>query len=136
LFRRFGSHEFKPEQIELFNRWLYTPRTDGKPRVLIIPPDDICYFPSNVLHFIDDIKQVFIFSIYNKKGININWETKSLWEKFFLAKTFNQLTLFLSYFSMFLIKKYMPIFIRDKVPFFTKLFFTRVSLLTHCKVFS
>jgi hypothetical protein len=75
LFRSFDCDEFKPEEIELYNRWLYTPRTDGKPRVLILRHDLLCSATSNVLHFIDGIiKQVqffpFPFFCQNEKNLS------------------------------------------------------------------
>jgi hypothetical protein len=55
-------YQFVPDEMTLFNRWLYMPRTDGKPRVLILPKIENFHRPplTEVLHFIDHIKAVNI----------------------------------------------------------------------------
>jgi hypothetical protein len=60
------SHDdfkFEPYQIAFLNRWLHTPRDDGKPRVLILPLDhDDVRSVDKIPHFIDDtIKKVIYF---------------------------------------------------------------------------
>jgi hypothetical protein len=58
--------ESEDEETTLLNRWLYTPRNDGKPWVLILllPTHefDSRYF-STVSHFIDNLKMVIFFPI-------------------------------------------------------------------------
>jgi hypothetical protein len=59
------NYQSEPEKINLLKRWLYTPRDDGTPRVLILPNDD-SFFPFSftvILRFIDNIKMVIFLPI-------------------------------------------------------------------------
>jgi hypothetical protein len=61
-FFSYYNYEFEPEEVELFNRWLYVPRADKQPRVLIFPSDyELDYRPSKFLHFIDGSIKLVIF---------------------------------------------------------------------------
>jgi hypothetical protein len=53
--------------MNLLNRWLFKPRDDGKPRVLIFPPASMAYYSpsSKVLHFIDNSIKVVIQFVIN-----------------------------------------------------------------------
>jgi hypothetical protein len=70
-----GPNEFNPGEIGLYNRWLYTPRADGKPRVLIIRNATLYEHSWHFIH--GNIKQVqFLISInlHSKKSKNIKKE--------------------------------------------------------------
>jgi hypothetical protein len=58
--------QFEREKMNLLNRWLYTPRDDGNPRVLILPIDDEIHPYTTVSDFIDNIQMVIFFT-RNKK---------------------------------------------------------------------
>jgi hypothetical protein len=49
---------YRPGKIHELKRWLYTPRDDGKPRVLIIT---FFVLNSYLLDFVDSIKMVYLF---------------------------------------------------------------------------
>jgi hypothetical protein len=49
------SDDIVPKKTAFLNRWLATPRDDGKPRVLILPVDYyIVQTVDNIPHFIED----------------------------------------------------------------------------------
>jgi hypothetical protein len=70
----FRNYQFEPDEIAVLNRWLYTARADGKPRVLILPADRQHHFYyaanahnpfANVLNFINgNIK--FVSCLFQK----------------------------------------------------------------------
>jgi hypothetical protein len=59
----YGDFDFGPDEIAFLNRWLHTPRDDGKSRVLILPLD-YSERAIKISHFIyDTIKEVICFAI-------------------------------------------------------------------------
>jgi hypothetical protein len=74
----FDNFNFAPDEISFLNRWIHTPRDDGKPRVLVLPLD---YYAvrarDKIPHFIDEtIKFVISFWVQIIIRIGTEWISK------------------------------------------------------------
>jgi hypothetical protein len=72
-----------PDAIDAYYRWLYTPRDDGKPRVLILRRFKQSGTRPAILPFIDHTKQVNLSIFWKKTRTNCTIYWISLFESFF-----------------------------------------------------